>query len=100
MSTKQLTEMFDIQRDTNWARDVITLSDSYEVEMPNWDGPKGYVNEKYQQALRDMQRMQHDLTAFVSTGQIYHLEHYRMMLDVMREEVDRGAWWAIAEGAR
>lgn len=100
MSTKQLTDMFEIRRDTNWVRDVMILSDDYEVAMPNWDRPKHYVDEKYRQALRDMERLQNYLQAFVETGEIRHFEDYRRMLDVMREEVDRGAWWAIAEGAR
>lgn len=100
MSTTQLTDTFDIQRGTNWARAVIVESDDYEVKMPNWDGPKHYVNEKQRQALRDMEHLARYLQAFVETGEVRHFDDYRMMLDVMVAEADNGAWWAIAEGAR
>jgi hypothetical protein len=94
---ESIIEKYELQRITNWPQDVV--NQDIEATMPDWKG-LGYVREKQRQAERDMETMKNDLAKFIETGKIEHLAHYRMMLSVMVEEIEKGAWWAIAEGAR
>lgn len=95
MSTTTNTELV---RGTNWAtqfafhtgRHVVAgLPDSY------------YVAEKARQVKSDTEALLRFLDTFIATGDLAHLADYRGRLEVMLDEVDRGAWYAIvAEEAR
>jgi len=87
-----------IKRGTNWATQFAFHTGRHVV-----DGlaTSSYVDEKRRQAIRDTEALIGFLSLFISTGDVAHLADYRGRLEVMADEVDRGAWHAIvAEGAR
>jgi hypothetical protein len=87
-----------IQRGTNWLKPYAFSSGHYYVE--NWE-PRGYVQEKREQAESDTRALLRMLDTFIATGDLAHLADYRGRLEVMIAEIDQGAWHAIvAEGAR
>jgi hypothetical protein len=95
MSTTTTTELV---RGTNWATQFAFHTGQHVV-----DGlaTSHYVDEKRGQAVRDTEALIRFLDTFIQTGDLAHLADYRGRLEVMLDEVDRGAWHAIvAEGAR
>ena len=88
----------DLERGTPWVKQFAFHTGRHVV-----DGlaTSHYVDEKREQAIRDTEALLSYLYLFVSTGDLAHLADYRGRLEVMADEVDRGAWHAIvAEGAR
>ncbi len=95
MSTTTSTEL---ARGTNWATQFAFHTGRHVI-----DGlaTSHYADQKRKQAIRDTEALIGFLSLFISTGDLAHLADYRGRLEVMADEVDRGAWHAIvAEGAR
>lgn len=91
-------DITNIERGTNWVTQFAFYTGRHVI-----DGlaTSHYVAEKREQAVRDTKALIRFLDTFVSTGDLAHLADYRGRLEVMLDEVDRGAWHAIvAEGAR
>jgi hypothetical protein len=89
MSTTTSTEL---ARGTNWATQFAFHTGRHVV-----DGlaTSHYVDEKREQAIRDTEALLRFLDTFIATGDLAHLADYRGRLEVMVDEVDRGAWHAI-----
>jgi hypothetical protein len=89
MSTTTSTELV---RGTNWATQFAFYTGRHVI-----DGlaTSHYVDEKREQVLRDTRALLRFLDYFITTGDLAHLADYRGRLEVMLDEVDRGAWHAI-----
>lgn len=89
MSTTTNTELV---RGTNWSTQFAFHTGQHVI-----DGlaTSSYVASKRWQAIQDTEALIGFLSLFISTGDVAHLADYRGRLEVMLDEVDRGAWHAI-----
>lgn len=91
------TTIPELERGTNWATQFAFHTGRHVID--NLDGY--YVREKARQVKSDTEALLRFLDYFLETGDLAHLADYRGRLEVMLDEVDRGAWHAIvANGAR
>jgi hypothetical protein len=90
--TTTTTDTTAIKRGTNWATQFAFHTGKHVI-----DGlaTSHYVDEKREQVLRDTRALLRFLDYFITTGDLAHLADYRGRLEVMVDEVDRGAWHAI-----
>ena len=85
-------------RGTNWSTEFAFHTGRHVI-----DGlaTSHYVDEKRAQAIADTKALIRFLDTFIETGDLAHLADYRGRIEVMADEVDRGAWYFIvAEDAR
>jgi len=94
MSTTTIPEL---ERGTSWVAQFSFHTGRHVIDdLDTW-----YVHEKAVQVKRDAEALLRFLDTFLETGDLAHLADYRGRLEVMMDEVDRGAWHTIvAEGAR
>ena len=91
------TTTTELTRGTPWVQQFAFHTGRHVIDgLDTW-----YVHEKAVQVKRDTEALLRFLDTFLETGDLAHLADYRGRLEVMVDEVDRGAWHAIvAEGAR
>lgn len=89
------TTINGLERGTPWVRRFAFHSGQHVVAgLPD----SYYVAEKARQVKADTEALLRFLDTFIQTGDLVHLADYRGRLEVMLDEVDRGAWYAIVEG--
>jgi hypothetical protein len=84
-----------LERGTPWVQQFAFHSGQHFV---NLEHQTGYVDEKRRQAVADTEALIRFLNTFIETGDLAHLADYRGRLEVMLDEVDRGAWYYIVAG--
>lgn len=87
------TTTYSLERGTPWVRQFAFHTGRHVI-----DGlaDSSYVAEKARQVKSDTEALLRFLDTFVATGDLAHLADYRGRLEVMLDEVDRGAWHTIA----
>jgi hypothetical protein len=90
MSTTTTTEL---ERGTNWVAEFSFHTGQHVIDPGHLDS--GYVAEKARQVKSDTEALLRFLDTFLETGDLAHLADYRGRLEVMVDEVDRGAWHGI-----
>lgn len=87
---------YELARGTNWATQFAFHTGRHVIDGLDNDG---YVAEKREQAVRDIEALVRFLDTFIQTGDLAHLADYRGRLDVMAREVDSGAWFQIVDNS-
>ncbi len=93
------TTIPELVRGTNWVGQFAFHTGRHVIDPGHLDS--GYVLGKARQVKSDTEALLRFLDTFLQTGDLAHLADYRGRLEVMMDEVDRGAWHTIVdEGAR
>ena len=86
------TTSTELTRGTPWVRQYAFHSGRHVVDGLS---ESSYVAEKARQVRSDTEALLRFLDTFIATGDLAHLADYRGRLEVMVDEVDRGAWHHI-----
>jgi len=88
-----MTTTTELTRGTPWVQQFSFHTGQHVIDPGHLDS--GYVAEKARQVKSDTEALLRFLKYFIETGDLALLADYRGRLEVMLDEVDRGAWYSI-----
>ena len=91
------TTIADLERGTNWVSQFAFHTGRHVLDTEDLRN-SSYVIQKTWQVRADAKALLRFLDTFLETGDLAHLADYRGRLEVMLEEIDRGAWHTIVSG--